>query len=169
MQNDQKNPLPVARQDELFIQDLTDEMLVYDLRRHRAHCLNGTAALIWKHCDGSQTVTDLTARLERELKTKVDEELVLLALNQLSKAHLLEEKAGIPKLEKVSRRQMIKRIGAGAAIAVPLITSIVAPTAAQAASGLPNGTGCTASSQCLSRCCRKTDLRCRPVGQGACL
>jgi Coenzyme PQQ synthesis protein D (PqqD) len=170
MTKDRKDTLPVAREDELVIQELADEMLVYDLRRHRAHCLNHTAALIWKHCDGSQSVSDLATVLERALKTKIDEELVLMALTQLSKSRLLKDQIE-PSVtsEKVSRRQMMKRIGAGAAIALPLITSIIAPTAAQGASGLPNGTGCTSSAQCMSKCCRKTDLRCRPVGQGACL
>src|SRR5207248_2525045 len=36
---------PSARQDRLVVQELSDEVLVYDLDRHRAHCLNRAASL----------------------------------------------------------------------------------------------------------------------------
>ncbi len=49
-------PLPLARKNELIIQELPEELLVYDLARHKAHCLNKTSAFIWKHCDGETTV-----------------------------------------------------------------------------------------------------------------
>src|SRR2546423_15689116 len=42
---------PRARDARLVIQELPDELLVYDLERHRAHSLNRTAALVWRHCD----------------------------------------------------------------------------------------------------------------------
>ena len=32
---------------------LDDELLVYDARTHRGHCLNQTAAAVWKACDGN--------------------------------------------------------------------------------------------------------------------
>ena len=43
---------PRARRDGLVIRELNGELLVYDLERHRAHCLNPTAALVFKQCDG---------------------------------------------------------------------------------------------------------------------
>jgi len=54
---------PLARQDRLVVQELSEEVLVYDLDRHRAHCLNRTAALIWRHCDGSTSVAEMARRL----------------------------------------------------------------------------------------------------------
>jgi len=48
-------PLPQARSEDLVIQDIGDEVLVYDLTRHKAHCLNRTAALVWRKCDGTRT------------------------------------------------------------------------------------------------------------------
>ena len=44
--------LPHARTDNLVIRELDDETLVYDMERDEAHCLNQTAALVWKQCDG---------------------------------------------------------------------------------------------------------------------
>jgi hypothetical protein len=49
------------------IQELPDETLVYDLQRNRAHCLNRTAALVWRHCDGQATVADLARSLKDTL------------------------------------------------------------------------------------------------------
>ena len=33
-------PLPVARQKDLIVRELSDEVLVYDLNTDKAHCLN---------------------------------------------------------------------------------------------------------------------------------
>ncbi|MBV9278705.1 MAG: hypothetical protein JOZ41_01360, partial [Chloroflexi bacterium] len=43
---------PRARKNGLIVRELEDEVLVYDLERHRAHCLNRAAGLVWKHADG---------------------------------------------------------------------------------------------------------------------
>ena len=40
-----KNPLnPIARSNGLVVQEMPDEVLVYDLDSNKAHCLNETAA-----------------------------------------------------------------------------------------------------------------------------
>jgi hypothetical protein len=44
-----KRHLPRVRKKNLIIDELADEVLVYDLDRHKAHCLNRTAALVWKN------------------------------------------------------------------------------------------------------------------------
>lgn len=162
--------LPVAREDGILVQELPDEVLVYDLGRHKAHCLNCTAAIIWKLCDGGKTAAEVAALAGQELKVKIDERVVWHALEQLGKAGLLERQVTLPaRMAGVSRRQVMKQLGVGAAVAIPLITSILAPTAAQAASKLPNDSPCNANSECLSQCCKKTDHTCQPVGSGACL
>ena len=38
--------LPTARKNDLVIQELPDELLIYDLSRNKALCLNQTAKLI---------------------------------------------------------------------------------------------------------------------------
>jgi hypothetical protein len=125
--------LPLARTDQLVVQELPDEVLVYDLERHKAHCLNKTSALVWKRCDGRTTVAEMTRRLGRELDAPVDDDVVWLALGQLRKFHLLEEGSGSVGLFKVSRRDLVRKY-LPAALAVPLILSMPAPTPAQAAS-----------------------------------
>ncbi len=49
--NEQARPL--ARKADLVTKEVADEVLVYDLKSHKAHCLNQTAALVWKYCDGN--------------------------------------------------------------------------------------------------------------------
>lgn len=126
---------PEARKEGLLVHELSGEVLVYDLDRHKAHCLNKTAALVWERCDGKTSVPQLVQQLETALKTPVDEEVVWLAVDQLGKSRLLQEKIA-PETGRVrlSRRELIKRAGLGAALALPLVTSIIAPTAAQAGS-----------------------------------
>ena len=60
--------LPEARTDGLLIEEVGDgETLVHDLDSHKTHCLNRTAALIWRHCDGRTTISHMADVLEREL------------------------------------------------------------------------------------------------------
>ena len=82
--------MPRARQDELVVEELRDETLVYDLERHKARCLNPTAALVWRHCDGQTSVAEVAALLEEQSATPADESVVWMALDRLSRAHLIE-------------------------------------------------------------------------------
>ncbi len=148
------NSIPTARRDGLVIRELADELLVYDTQRDKAHCLNRTAALIFHHCDGLSSPTEIAHSLSLELNAPVDEKMVWFALEQFSKDHLLEEQVQIPQLMSgMTRRQMVRALGLAAVVAVPLVTSIVAPTPAQAATCLPPGSACTSSAQCCNGLC----------------
>jgi hypothetical protein len=48
-------PIPEAWEEGLVVQEMPDEVLGYDLDRHRSHCPNHPAALVWRHCDGRTT------------------------------------------------------------------------------------------------------------------
>ena len=130
-----RHPLPRAREDGLVVKVLSDEVLVYDLEQHQAHCLNRAAALVWKHCDGRTTVSEVAAILGIELKREADEEVVRLALDGLRKANLLCAAANLQtgSARQLSRRALIRRLGVAAAL-LPLVTSIVVPEAAAAQS-----------------------------------
>jgi len=121
--------LPRARKDNLVTRPVPGELLVYDLKRHKAFCLNETAASVWKSCNGKRTVAELADSLEKNRKTPVDEKVVWLALDQLEKSNLLHRKISRPRsLPSVSRRDLI-RLGLAGAIALPIVTMIAAPTA----------------------------------------
>jgi hypothetical protein len=141
---------PQARVDCLS-QEFRDEVLVYDLQRDVGHCLNSTAAATWKLCDGSNSSSHIARTLSRKLSAQVDESMVLLALDQLADAHLLVEP--VVPAKRLSRRVAIRRIGIAAAIALPLVTSVVAPTPASAASCFPNGHACISAAQCCTGVC----------------
>ncbi|HEX9917908.1 MAG TPA: PqqD family protein [Pyrinomonadaceae bacterium] len=148
---------PLARERDLIVEDLKDETLVYDLQSHRAHCLNRSAALVWKQCDGRRSVAEIAGNLRREFHANADDEVtVRFALEQLTKFKLLEEHTRQPASIKsgLTRREMVRRLGLAAAVSIPLVTSIVAPTPAQASTCVPTGGACTSSSQCcpMSAC-----------------
>ena len=147
--------LPKMREQRLIIDELPAEVLVYDLDRHKAHCLNQTAALVWKKCDGRTTPQEIARLLRSELDQPFNEDLVWLALRQLNRIHLLAEPVGLPpKLAGMSRREMVRTLGLAAVVAVPLVTSIVSPTAVQASTCTPSGGGCTTSATCCSKLCQ---------------
>lgn len=148
---------PKAREEGLVVQELADEVLVYDHQRFKAHCLNRTAALVWQHCDGKRTTREIALAVEKQSGSPVEEDLVWLALGQLGKSHLLSERFTMPAgTAGISRREVIKRAGVAAAVALPIVTSIVAPKAAQAANCRAAGQSCTTSAQCCSGICNGT-------------
>ncbi len=143
----------LARKDGLVIQELPDEVLVYDRERDRAHCLNETAAYVWQHCNGRNSTAQIARALGRKLDCSVDEKIVWLALDQLDRNHLLERRpVAPPALLGINRRAMVRALGLTAAIAIPVVTSIVAPTPSQAATCTPSGGACSTDAQCCSGC-----------------
>jgi hypothetical protein len=134
---------PQARNEDLIVEDLGDETLVYDLQRDRAHCLNRTAALVWRACDGRTSSAALARLLHGRLPTPAPEQLVGRALQQLQRAHLLQEgTAPVSRLARCSRRDFARKLGIAIAL-VPVVMTVLAPSAAQAASCSPRGNGCS--------------------------
>jgi hypothetical protein len=125
--------LPAAREARLLVRELAEEVLVYDEEGHRAHCLNRTAALVWKNCDGRTPVARIAERVGAQLSAHVPEDVVWLALGQLNEFELLSTSAAATP-NVMSRRKMLRRLGLAAAVSLPLITSVVSPTAAEAQS-----------------------------------
>jgi hypothetical protein len=149
---------PVARRDGLLTRDLKDELLVYARDEHRAHCLNRTAATVFKNADGTRTVTDLARLVAPEADRTASEAVVGETLARLAEAGLLE---GDPAAAGWSRREVVRRVGIGAAILLPAIASVVAPTPAEAAAtcatscaSKADGTPCTCfgANPCTATC-----------------
>jgi hypothetical protein len=135
--------VPAARRAELVIQVVDNETIVYDLKSHKAHCLNQTSALVWKHCDGKQTAEQLARQVGAETGTKLSPEVVRLAVEQLEKCKLLEERLEpLHGAAQMSRRELAKRLGIATALVLPFITTINAPAALQAVSCGTGGAPC---------------------------
>lgn len=151
---------PRARNQGLLVRDLGDEVVVYDLESHRSHCLNRTAALVLRACDGQSTVGVIAAQVGRELRRPADEDLVRYTLRRLHDARLLD-----PDTEAaatLTRRQLARRIGQAALL--PVVISLLAPKPSEAATcqagcptcdcaGQPNGTTCWNGVDCTSYVC----------------
>jgi hypothetical protein len=128
---------PKARQRQLLVQEVGDELVVYDQARNKAHRLNRTAAIVWRHCDGQNKVADLTGVLQRELDPSADDDLVWVSLDRLETAHLFQDPIGrSADQRRSSRRRFLEKVGriAMLSLLVPVVESVVAPTAAQARS-----------------------------------
>ena len=141
-------PKAIKRED-WFFEETGGEMLVYNLERHRVHCLNDTAVRIWKLCTGRRTINQIAAELPMALHPRSRELVVRNAIGQLTRLGLIEANDDAPN---ISRRELAKRIGIGAAaaVALPLVTTIVAPTPAYAANC--TGTPCSPMNPCPASC-----------------
>jgi hypothetical protein len=123
---------PRARHDDLLVEDILDEVLIYDLRSKQAHCLNATAAAIWRACDGHTSVTALAAGANETIGAPCHEDVIMLALEQLRERYLIDPlPASASPL--VSRRELMERV-AVPLLLLPLITTLSVPTPAMAQS-----------------------------------
>ncbi len=135
--------IPVARKEGLVIQEMSDEVLVYDLDSNKAHCLNQTAATVWKSCDGKNSVSDISKLFGSQSGKAVNEDLIWLAIDQLNEKNLLAGEISA-KYAGDNRREIIKKVGLAALVALPLVTSLVAPKSVSAQSRCLNpGCLCT--------------------------
>ena len=129
-----------ARSAGLVVRDVAGETIVYDKDSHRAHCLNSTAAFVFRHADGRRTTEDIAALLG----PGASDGLVRSALDQLGAAGLLEP-VSAPAASDSSRREVLKRVGLGAAVLAPAVASLLVPTPAEAAATCIPAAGCNAS------------------------
>jgi hypothetical protein len=151
---------PTARKNGLVVQEMPDELLIYDTENNKAHCLNQTAAFVWKSSDGNRSVTDISDLYSMESGNKMTEDLVWLAIDQLSENDLLEKEIK-SAFAGQSRRDVIKKIGFASVIAFPVVASLVAPKNAMAAascackvpSDCAGQVGCASTKSCNAGIC----------------
>lgn len=139
--------IPVARTEKLLIQEVGNELIVYDQENNGSHCLNPMAARVWHYCDGNNTINDIAKLLEKELNISKDSDvdmrgLVYLTLEELERYNLIKDyvkrpigTSGIPRRTVVKTGVLVGGFAIGSMF--PLVKSIVAPVVAQAASPLP--------------------------------
>jgi hypothetical protein len=122
----------------IHVEQLGNELCIYNWQRKEVHALNPTAARVWQQCDGQTSLTQIAAMLQAELQVPDAEakELAWLTLAQLEKAHLLHEDVVKPAHRKVLPRRAFLKLGIAVAL-LPMVHSIVAPTPVAAQSPLP--------------------------------
>lgn len=148
-----KNTLP-TRRDDLIVQKVGDEVIVYDVNSHRAHSLNRTASLVFEKLDGKRPVESVAKDLGKALGQPHSKELVAAAVNELTAADLLRPGAALP------RRSVLRGLAAGL---LPVVVSIAVPTAASAQSCGALYAPCSYYGD--GTCC--PGLECFPYGSGA--
>jgi hypothetical protein len=133
--------MPLARKTDLTVEDLPTEMVVYDHKRHRIHCLNRSTSFIWQRCDGRTKIEDIAAGLP-EVGLPADSDIVRRALKSLNRAHLIDGEQAFPDAVLPSRRTLVRRLGLAAgtaAILLPAVRSVKAITPITARSGDSHG------------------------------
>ena len=153
--------VPVARKDGLVIQETTEEVLVYDLNSNKAHCLNQTAAFVWKSCNGNNSIPEITRLFEKEIGSSVQEDLIWLAIDQLNEKNLLEAEIK-SEFAGRSRRDVIKKIGLATVVALPIVASLTAPTSALASTSC----ACVNPGACITQTTCPSTVNCN--GSGIC-
>jgi hypothetical protein len=145
-----------ARRNDIVVDEVVDELLIYDRRADVAHCLGEIAATVWRTCEGGATLGEVAEQLvARDLADSSDDaaELADTAVAELVEKGLLKT-SGIGA-DRVSRRQALRRMaGVGAAALVaPLVVSAAVPNSAAAAGSCVGlGVGCF-SANSVSNCC----------------
>lgn len=128
---DQRYPqYPKARRNDLIVEKLGDETIIYDEQRQMAHSLNRSATIVWQNSDGKHSLAELARLVGDELGVEPNDSIVEYALEKLASANLLNDGS-------VSRRDAVRRLtlAGAAALAIPVVLSVAAPTEAMAASG----------------------------------
>ncbi len=153
---------PRTRQANIVTQEFEDEVVIYDLETNKAFVLNETCAFVWRNCDGKQEVAEISLSLAQKYRQPVNEEIVWLTIDELKKNNLIENAENLKsRFEGLKRREIIKRIGLSTMMVLPMISIMVAPTAANAQSGAVCITllqPCIFSNFTQSNCC--PTLRC---------
>jgi hypothetical protein len=177
---------PIGRKNDIVVQDMADEILIYDIQANKAYALNETASFVWRSLDGKANAADISRKLGNKLKTPVDENIVWLALEQFRMDGLLEDADSFSTpVTGLSRREVVKRVGFASMVALPTVASLLAPTAVSAQSvacgcifnsNLRNndgGCGCNSNNDCCSNVCGGggtvcTAVAANPSGAASC-
>jgi hypothetical protein len=136
IQSEERRPLRL-QSDSLILEQLPNELMIYDREQNKAFCLNQTAAFVWNHADGKTNVVEMAKRLgqQSDKPVKENEEVVWFAMEMLAKDGLLDSSTVLPlPVQELTRRKMLQRLGVGA-IALPVVTALfVSPAKAHASS-----------------------------------
>ena len=121
------------KQRKLITRRIDDELLVFDEETSTAYCLNGIAGEMWRACERESSLREVTEVL-RPRWPDIEEDVVAASLSKLAAAGLLEETTVQEKIS-TARRELIRKLGFAAAVALPIVvTSVLVPPAYAAVS-----------------------------------
>ncbi|CAD5981214.1 hypothetical protein PCC9214_04765 [Planktothrix tepida] len=131
--------IPVARTENLLLQDIGNELIIYDQDNNSSHCLTPLAVRVWELSNGQNTVNDIARKLEKEFNLPGNSDvdmrgLVWLTLEELERYSLIKEYLRQPATNVIagmSRRKAIKTATLVGGFAIgsmfPMVKSIAVP------------------------------------------
>lgn len=136
-------PHPKSRKNQLRIAHTKEDGLaIYDETSDHGHLLNLTAATVYKLADGTRSIDTLAEQVAARTGLPADQDVVLLALDELDQAGLLETDDTVVPHATIHRRRFLAKVGlvAGAAALVPLVSTITRVSQIAAQSDLRQAT-----------------------------
>lgn len=167
--------LPQTKDKGIVLQKLGNELLIYKLSDNQGFSLNQTLTQVYEACALGMTVEQL------EKENGFTKDLIYLSIDELKREELIEANTH-NHFAGLNRREVIKKVGLSTMLALPVLLSVTAPKASQAASGVceldvnlqcfcPEGSNQTcgrgADTQSLSNVCAPSCV-CTMRGTGIC-
>jgi flagellar biosynthesis GTPase FlhF len=109
---------PLARTEKLVVREIGDGLQIWDEEQRQEFELHAVTAAVWRHADGQRTVAELAELVAQQLGMAADEDLIWAALDRLADARLLAARLAPPAAQPFSRRNLLRRVGVAAALAV---------------------------------------------------
>lgn len=121
--------LPIAENKNIVVQNIGKEILIYHLVSNKVFCLNETLSKVYMACDGKTTYEEFKSRYQ------FTDDLIFLSLDELKSENLIETDSEYQSpFATLTRREAVRRVGFSTMIALPVISSVIAPTSVNAAS-----------------------------------
>ena len=140
----------------LLTHRLADEVLIYDKALENIHLLDGTTAKVAELLDQGRDEIEIVAELEMQPGSGAGDPLLALALDELSKAKLIEYNELPLPMSDVTRRQLLQKLAAvGAGLVIPMVLSVT-----------PGRAG--AQSAVCGQGCGSNSINCRPFAGCTC-
>jgi hypothetical protein len=122
--------------DHFIVEQLMNEVMIYDQKRNKAFCLNHKAAFVWQHCDGATTINELTTLLQQVSSEPVDAAITQFALETLAADGLIDPSTFESRVPAgMTRRSLMQKFGLSAAMSLPVVTALLVATPKAHASG----------------------------------
>src|SRR5215831_8949179 len=118
--------MAARRVEGVAIERAADEILAVKTATSEAHALNQSAAVVYDLCDGKTSRSEMAAEIRRRTGLPADEEIVDLALAELTDAGLVVLDSPEPQAP-ATRRALLRRFAltAAAAAMLPVVETIL--------------------------------------------
>ena len=147
MARDSQTYRPKARSAGLDIEDLSDEIVVYDRTSDQVHLLSASVAKIWRLCDGKREIVDIVDALEGDDVSMIAVDGALSELEAFELLDMSEQPPASQPPVNLTRRSMLTHAAGASAFAGATIVTLQAPLARSLLTKI-----CQSASDCQEDC-----------------